>query len=372
MNPPLVTGHGLIVGRFHPPHSGHHVLVRAAARACVRLTLAVRTSPADRWPGAARVQWLREAHADTPQLTVVAVEDEPAQGHCASRQPAEASVRRLEQALGRLALPPVTAVFGSDASVAGWASRLRAHAIVADPAHQLVPVCSAALQADLAGHWQHLAEPVRGALSLKVVGIGSESTGTTTLTLGLADALRRRGAAHGLTRWVGEYGRDYSVQKLADARAQALLQGLEPRAYENLPWAASEFEHIAREQIAWVQREARMGGPAMICDTDALATAVWEERYTGVTTPAVEQLALQSLGDLYLVTHHADVPFEADSIRDGEHLRAWMTGRFIERLEQLALPFVVLRGSPDTRLQQALAAVDRELAARGLTPPAAE
>jgi hypothetical protein len=76
---------------------------------------------------------------------------------------------------------------------------------------------------------------------------------------------------------------------------------------------------------------------------------------------------------LWLLTDHADVPFEDDGLRDGEHLRPWMTDRFAAELTRTERPFQVLRGSRERRLSEAVAAVDRLLAADwGLTDPLPE
>ena len=52
----------------------------------------------------------------------------------------------------------------------------------------------------------------------------------------------------------------------------------------------------------------------------------------GAPTPSVDALARHH--PLYLLTHHDGVPFEQDGIRDGESIRAWMTGRFEEALRR--------------------------------------
>lgn len=91
-----------------------------------------------------------------------------------------------------------------------------------------------------------------------------------------------------------------------------------------------------------------------MCDTDARVTAVWEERYLGTASPEVLSMAREPA--LYLLTDHVGVPFEDDGLRDGEHLRAWMTRRFREVLA--GHPVVELTGSHDHRLATALAAVD--------------
>ncbi len=49
-----------------------------------------------------------------------------------------------------------------------------------------------------------------------------------------------------------------------------------------------------------------------------------------------------------------DIPFVQDGLRDGEHLRAWMTQRFRERLQP---PWIEVRGSVAERVEQVLSAV---------------
>jgi hypothetical protein len=61
----------------------------------------------------------------------------------------------------------------------------------------------------------------------------------------------------------------------------------------------------------------------------------------------------------YLLTDHQGVPFADDGLRDGEHLRAWMTGRFLVELADCGVPVVRLH----ERLATTLAACAALLAA---------
>lgn len=67
--------------------------------------------------------------------------------------------------------------------------------------------------------------------------------------------------------------------------------------------------------------------------------------------------------DLYLLTDHADVPFEDDGLRDGPHLRPWMTERFRAELDRTGRRFLLVRGDRETRLTAAVEAVDELLGA---------
>ncbi|HTK60321.1 MAG TPA: ATP-binding protein, partial [Candidatus Baltobacteraceae bacterium] len=166
------------------------------------------------------------------------------------------------------------------------------------------------------------------------VVLGAESTGTTTLARALAE---RYG-----TVWAPEYGRHYAEGKYASP---------------DRVWRTDEFVHIAETQHASVERLARSADRVVFSDTDALATAIWHERYVGSRAPAVEAFAAAHRPDLYLLTGD-EIPFEQDGLRDGEHLRHWMHGRFEEVLAAQPVPYLVLRGGREERVREAVRAVD--------------
>jgi HTH-type transcriptional regulator, transcriptional repressor of NAD biosynthesis genes len=65
---------------------------------------------------------------------------------------------------------------------------------------------------------------------------------------------------------------------------------------------------------------------------------------------------------LYLITDDRDVPFEPDGLRDGEAIRSWMTGRFLELLRETVRPHILLAGDRESRLRAAIAATRRLVA----------
>lgn len=352
----MKPAHGLVIGKFYPPHAGHKLLVRSAARQCDRVTVVVMAASHESLPLQQRVDWMREIHQDDAGVHVSGIVDDVPVDYQDPGIWAQ-HVDLMRQALAAVAAPPVDAVFTSEPYGAELARRFGARAVTLDAARVLAPISATRVRADVAAHWDFLEPPVRAGLALRVVVLGAESTGTTTLSRALAQHLRAQGGADGLTRWVPEYGRDYSVQKLADATVAAQLQGAPAPDFAQVGWRSPEFLHIARVQRAWEEAAARMGGPVLVCDTDVFATGVWHERYLAARSAEVELLADAARGDLYLLTHHAGVPFEADGVRDGEAIRAWMTQRFIDRLDETGRRYVVLHGAPHERLARAVEAV---------------
>lgn len=341
--------HGLIVGKFYPPHAGHHHLIDVAAASCDRLSVVVAPSRRESIPLELRAEWLRAAH---PGVTVAAVYDDvPVDyddpdiwaAHCAIFRDAIGGAR-------------VDAVFSSEAYGDELGRRFGAVHVSVDPARIARPVSGTAVRADPVAHWHQLSAPVRAWLTRRVVVVGAESTGTTTMARSLAGHYRWRGGVWSGTRWVPEFGRELTERKLAALPAGATVF--------DVTWSRRDFVSVARAQNAAEDAAALDGSPVLFGDTDAFATAVWEERYLADASPEV--VAAARLPDLYLLTDDRDVPFEDDGLRDGEHVRAWMTRRFRELLAETEVPVQVLAGSHERRLACAVKTVDA-LITRGWT-----
>lgn len=388
--------HGLVIGKFYPPHAGHHALIRAAAARCRRVTVGVFASAVESIPLADRLAWLAAEHADDPSVVVVGDVDEHPIDYddpdvwTSHVELMAAVVVRATLASGR---PPaqarVDAVFSSEPYGDELARRFGTVAVAVDPDRTQVPVSATAVRADLLGSWAWLAPATRAGLALRVVVVGSESSGTTTLARDLAEGLASRGGPFAGTRWVPEYGRQLTTDKLAGRRSQRLVGtggvvgtgGADPDTgtgttrdpddltVEDLCWTHGDFLHVAETQTAWIDEATRSGSAVVVADTDALATGVWCERYLGARSSEVEAFGVAHLGDLYLLTDVDGVPFEDDGVRDGEHLRSWMQERFVERLDASGRPWHLVRGDPPTRRARALDLVGAHLANRRLADP---
>ena len=269
-------GHALVLGKFYPPHVGHHHLIRAAAGRSARTTVAVLGASVESIPLADRVRWLAEEHAGEPGVAVVGdVDDHPIDFHDDRLWALHVGVIRA--VLGRRAIADgdptgaaVDAVFSSEDYGAELASRLGAKHVAVDPARAAVPVSGTAVRADPIGRWDRLAPATRAGLAARVVVVGAESTGTTTLGTALAAELRARGGAFAGTGLVPEYGRRHTELKLTAALALDEAADL-----ESLVWTVSDFVDVAGRQAADEDVAARTGGPVVVCDNDPWAATVW-------------------------------------------------------------------------------------------------
>jgi HTH-type transcriptional regulator, transcriptional repressor of NAD biosynthesis genes len=312
---------GVVVGKFFPPHRGHAHLIDTAARQVQRLVVIVCSKPEETIPGELRATWIRERHPDVEVLRIDDVYDPDDSAVWAAN-----TIRWLGRA------PDVA--FTSEDYGPRWAGLMGSAHVMVDRARETVPCRASAIRARPTEHL-HAVEPcVRAFLVPRIVILGAESTGTTTLAQALA--------LHYRTEWVPEYGREY-CERLPDLFTHA--------------WRTAEFLAIAREQNRREDLAARTAGPPLICDTDALATGVWHERYVGRRSADVEALSHGRRCAGTIVTD-VDIPFVQDGLRDGEAIRGAMHARFVDRLREAGRPFRVVSGGHAARLEAARRWID--------------
>ncbi|HET9140420.1 AAA family ATPase [Actinophytocola sp.] len=356
--------HTLVLGKFYPPHAGHHHLIRTAAKVSDRTTVAVLASPVESVPLADRVYWLAAEHWSDPGVVVLGdIDDRPLDRY--DRGAWELHLKVLRSVLARRAIreddpavAPVDAVFSNEPYGDELAARLGATHVPVDPQHRAVPVSGSSVRADPVGQWQHLAMPTRAGLAARVIVVGAESTGTTTLSEQLAAHYRNRGGSFRDTRSVAEYARVHCEEKLAAEHALAKASGRPPPTVDNLGWTVGDFLDVARRQAIAEDDAAARGGPLLVCDSDSWAATIWCERYLGRPYPEVEQLVGERRPALYLLTDHVGVACQPESWHDHTHRREWMTARFVRGLRDRGVPWVLLTGDPTHRLRRAVRACD--------------
>lgn len=342
--------HGLMIGKFYPPRIGHHDAIRAAAARCDEFTVLVMAAAVETVSLAERMDWLRAEHAGQPNVRVAGIAcDAPVD--VSDQRVWAAQVAAMRAGLGAAgAAVKVDAVFSADDYCTELGRWFGATPVRTDRCGS-----STAVRGDLAGRWWELAPATRAGLATRVVVVGAESTGTTTVAQRLAEQYRDRGGVWASTRCVPEFGREYTQLKW-----DAAPSGVE---LDQLAWNAADFDAIGPEQTRREEAAARAGSPLLICDTDAFATGVWKRRYLGDATggPWTRVPARA----VYLLTDHEGVPWQDDGMREGDlAVRAAMTGWFADALTAAGHSWVLLTGTLQERLDVAVRTIDPLLALR--------
>ena len=185
----------------------------------------------------------------------------------------------------------------------------------------------------------------------KIVIIGPESTGKSTLCEGLA--------RHFQTSWVREYAREYldahgmgyDYETLtAIARGQLALEDA----------AAGRLEQeVGQPQHEAGRLQPQSGGPLFI-DTDLYVMKVWSEYVFGrCETWILEEIARRKY-DAYLLCN-TDLPWADDPLREypDPRIRERLYHIYKDLLVNQQVPWAEVRGVEEGRMQGAIEAVRR-------------
>lgn len=314
---------GLVIGKFYPFHKGHAFLIRRAMDQSDEVTVLVCDRSDQIIPAEERGRWIKAAFPDARVVVI------PDIGHD------DDSKMWAEHTLRTLGFRP-DLVFTSEDYGDAYARFMGAKHILVDRARETVPISGTKIRGNAYRYWRYLMPSAKARLARRIVLVGPESTGKTTLA--------RRLAEHFRTAWVPEYGRFLSEGKS--------LSGTE--------WMTGEFEHIADVQNRLEDELSYSANRVLVCDTDSWATGIWHRRYMGKRSERVDAFAKTRRHDLYLLTT-PDVPFVDDGLRDGERIRDDMFRWFRDALEEERLPYHILSGSYGARFEAAKKSVENML-----------
>jgi len=318
---------GLVIGKFFTLHRGHQYLIDTALKQVKELTIIVCHCNKYNIDPEIRAGWIRELY---PSARIIVFRHKKYLDSTSVKlSPLWASITKK-----LLGFVP-EAVFSSETYGQSYATNLGSTHILVDIKRKKYSISGTLVRANPFKYWEYLSEPVKGYFAKRIVVLGAESTGTTSLAKSLAK--------HYHTSWAPEYGRTYSEGKIT--------------AKNGNNWTADEFIHIALVQNSLEDLLARKSNKLLICDTDAFATRLWFERYLGYLYPPLDEITNTQNKSLYILTGD-EIPFVQDGLRDGEHIRHQMHQRFIEELNKFHLKYILVKGSRTQRQKQAISAID--------------
>ncbi|KNC20519.1 transcriptional regulator [Arthrobacter sp. RIT-PI-e] len=344
----MTTGQGVVIGKFYPPHAGHRHLIRTAAVASAHLAVVVLGNRFENIGVADRVRWLA-AEFDGTDVQVIGMPNDCPEDYD-SPDIWRAHDEALRIALRTNGITAVDTVFSSEEYGEELAGHFGAAHVLVDAARTTYPVSGTLCRDNLTAAWRNIIKPARQDLAVRIILVGAESTGTSTLAGALTEHYR---SSYPELVDVPEFGRQYTYDKLA------ALQMTSPGAeVPDLVWTSEDFTVIGERQNE-LENEAAARCPLVIADTDSIATSLFERIYIGEHSHgsyrAVQQLPRR---DLYLITDHHGVAFEDDGWREAEHPRAEMTEWFEEELTAAGHSWILVSGDHERRMRTATGIID--------------
>ena len=166
----------------------------------------------------------------------------------------------------------------------------------------------------------------------KIVIIGGESTGKSTLCEQLAN--------HYNTVWVPEYARAYLVQL-------------------GRPYVKEDLVEIAIGQLSMESVLEEEANDFLFCDTDLHVLKVWSDYKYGDCDPFIDEHIGTQKHDGYIITS-PDFPWIEDNLREHPEpaLREYFFKRYTELVLRKGLPYCIVNGNEDMRLHTSIGFVD--------------
>ncbi len=166
----------------------------------------------------------------------------------------------------------------------------------------------------------------------KIVVLGGESTGKSTLCEQLAHQYN--------TVWVREFARTYLEHLGRDYVQDDLLT-------------------IAEGQIASEEEQLKKAHDFLFCDTDLHVIKVWSEYKYSHVDEVIQEIIRSRRYDAYILTS-PDFPWQEDPLREHPEpeLRTYFFNVYLELIRKTGLPYCIVEGNEEDRKKTANTWID--------------
>ncbi|CAM4135597.1 multifunctional transcriptional regulator/nicotinamide-nucleotide adenylyltransferase/ribosylnicotinamide kinase NadR [Lederbergia lenta] len=326
---------GMYGGKFLPVHQGHVNAMTIASTMVDELHIIVsydeeyekryfENSSLEPIPYKQRLRWWSQMTKQMDHVYVHAVKEK----QTGSFSDWEEGARQIKQAVGK----EIDVVFSSEKNYSPTFEKLYPQAVheIIDNERIMVDISATRIREEgVYQHWEMIPEEVRPYFVKKVVVVGTESCGKSTLVKNLARIFN--------TRYVEEYGRTY-YEKFKDCVSVT---------------QESDYHEIAFEQKYHEKMQAERANKVLFIDTEAIVTQYYSELYVNKNQEILTSIAKLQDYDLYLFLE-PDVVWVDDGTRvHGEqYVRDENNQRLKKMLNNYGVNFHEINGSYYERLKK--------------------
>ncbi|MCR9171190.1 MAG: AAA family ATPase [bacterium] len=163
---------------------------------------------------------------------------------------------------------------------------------------------------------------------IRIAFTGPESSGKTTLAKAASTALEGE--------YIEEFSRSYLEQNGPD-------------------YAVDDLDIMAKGHADAIENAS---GSLQLVDTDFVVFKVWSEYRFDAASPLIHRLVSENWFDLHVLCA-PDIPWEADDLRENPDDRDALFLRYVEVLEKLRKPYLIVEGSHKKRLKKVTKAIEQ-------------
>lgn len=330
---------GFIGGKFLPLHQGHIYVIIAASNYVDELYVILSSSKnRDRelcerdgikyMPAEIRLSWLGEAMNDLENIKIVHIEDD----QWDNNYNWEEGANKIKEAIGK----PIDYVFSSETEYNDLFQKYypTAKHIIVDDKRKTITISSTELRKNIYDNWDKLPNCVRSYFTKKVVIVGTESCGKTTLAKKLAKFYN--------TGYVQEVGRDYC------------------KKYSNL-LTKEIFNQIAMDHALLQVKKLEGGNKIIFIDSEATITQYYLDMYFSKENFKLIEEIIKLQGYDLVIFLEPDIEWIPDGFRFAgkEEQRMNNNKKLKEMYKERGINFVSIKGNYSQRFTETKQLVDR-------------
>jgi HTH-type transcriptional repressor of NAD biosynthesis genes len=323
-----------VFGKFLPFHKGHEAMIHFALGKCDFLTVLVCASDKETISGSIRKSWIEKTFPDQKNIEIRILDYVESQ--LPNSSVSSKSVSEVWATVFKQLFPDYSLLITSEDYGYFVAEFMHIQHIPFDIPKKLFPVSATSVRHDLLTNWAFIPEAVKRDLVLKVVIVGTESTGKTTLTEDLA--------AYFNCNKVLEAGRDL----IPDSNA----------------FSIDDLQLVAREHAKRIESAASGDSALVIIDTDIHITQSYC-RFTFEKELMVnDEIYDANRADLYLYLNN-DVAYFQDGTRLHQEERDLLDASHRQVLAGHNIHFIEIKGNWEERFQLAVEQIKSLIARKG-------
>ncbi|MBE7169208.1 MAG: AAA family ATPase [Williamsia sp.] len=312
-----------VFGKFLPFHKGHEAMINFARTKCDFLTVLVCCSDKETISGATRKGWIQKTFENKRNVEVRLYDYQES-----SLPNTSVSSRRISEVWAAVfsgLLPGYSLLITSEEYGNYVAEYMAIQHIPFDPPKRLFPVSATAIRYDVFLNWKFLPDSVKPDFALKVVVLGTESTGKTTL-----------------------------VQKLSEHfNCSQVLEAAREIIADSNHFQPEELQLVARAHAEEIDKAVFGDSPLIIIDTDIYTTRSYARFVFQTDLEADAAIYNSNKANLYLYLSN-DVPYLQDGTRLEEAARNLLDHSHRQMLKEHHIEFIEISGDWEQRFKIAV------------------